>query len=239
MRKGIIIILFFIASDFQAQIVNGRGIELRTEQFSNWTDENSEYSGIYRFGESEWESELLIIQTAEFIVGQLKFSNIILDKDNQFIRFSSAYQNLDNCKIKKHSLESNRFKGEFKYFKENQNLIPGLILFQSPNNLIDKNEFGFKKNVELENYFHGDYPFASIIILDRESLLSYDLKELKIMRNEIFARYGYEFREGGEMYNYFHSKDWYCPDKRDVNKLLTEIEKRNIETINELEAEKK
>ena len=56
------------------------------------------------------------------------------------------------------------------------------------------------------------------------------------MRNEIFARYGYIFKEGGEMEKYFKSQDWYTPEHKNVNDFLTEIEKENLKLIREVEA---
>jgi len=60
------------------------------------------------------------------------------------------------------------------------------------------------------------------------------LENLKIMRNEIFARHGYKFKTT-DMTNYFGAKDWYVPQYDDVTSRLTEIERINIALIQELE----
>jgi hypothetical protein len=57
------------------------------------------------------------------------------------------------------------------------------------------------------------------------------------MRNEIFARYGYKFKSGGEMDKYFKSQDWYSGQHDNVNDFLTELEKENIKLIRQIENE--
>ena len=57
----------------------------------------------------------------------------------------------------------------------------------------------------------------------------------KIIRNEIFARHGYIFKSGGEMDKYFRSKKWYIPKFNNINHLLSDIEKHNIQLIKQLE----
>jgi len=60
------------------------------------------------------------------------------------------------------------------------------------------------------------------------------LQNLKIMRNEIFARYGYKFKTA-DMAGYFGAQDWYVPQFDDVTSKLTEIERINIALIQILE----
>jgi hypothetical protein len=53
----------------------------------------------------------------------------------------------------------------------------------------------------------------------------------QIMKNEIFARYGYIFKPQGEMDRYFRKQSWYQAQKQQVNDYLTGLEKLNIELI--------
>ena len=59
--------------------------------------------------------------------------------------------------------------------------------------------------------------------------------DLKIMRNEIFARYGFIFQEGGKMNNYFKNEGWYKPKLNNVDSKLTQLEKYNIRLIKNYE----
>jgi hypothetical protein len=90
---------------------------------------------------------------------------------------------------------------------------------------------------EINSHIKGNYPQASLRFLSIDALKKLTYHDLKIMRNEIFARYGYIFKEGGEMDKYFKSQDWYSPQHKNVNNFLTEIEKANLKLIREVEAE--
>jgi hypothetical protein len=63
-----------------------------------------------------------------------------------------------------------------------------------------------------------------------------NLEHLDIMRNEIFASYGYKFKDP-KWQQYFGAKQWYEPKFDDVNDRLTEIDRYNIKLI--LEVKKK
>ena len=71
-------------------------------------------------------------------------------------------------------------------------------------------------------------------LLSKDYLRGKSPSELRIMRNEIFARYGYIFKSE-DLRDYFTSKKWYKPTSDNVNGLLTEIDKKNIELIAEFE----
>lgn len=58
--------------------------------------------------------------------------------------------------------------------------------------------------------------------------------ELAIMRNEIYARHGYSFRQA-EMAAYFAEQDWYIPCSTNVEKKLTALEKQNIQRLEKAE----
>jgi hypothetical protein len=64
------------------------------------------------------------------------------------------------------------------------------------------------------------------------------LKELRITRNEIFARHGCIFKSK-DLTDYFNQFDWYEPKFKKVDSLLTENEKKNIQLILCLEKELK
>jgi len=57
-----------------------------------------------------------------------------------------------------------------------------------------------------------------------------DIEDLDIMRNEIFAEYGYIFKSK-KWKNYFSNKPWYKPKFENVDDFLTEIDKANIDLI--------
>ena len=75
----------------------------------------------------------------------------------------------------------------------------------------------------------GSYPEASSRRLTYNDLPS-DKRQLKIMRNEIFARHGYIFKSAA-MKKYFNAKAWYNPQFDKVYDFLTPIERYNLKLI--------
>ncbi len=81
---------------------------------------------------------------------------------------------------------------------------------------------------------NGKYPIASYRKLETEDLAGYNKKELRLMRNEIFARYGFRFKSH-DLEIYFDNEDWYKPKRDNVDIYLSDIEKENIDLIQTLE----
>ena len=79
------------------------------------------------------------------------------------------------------------------------------------------------------------YPQASERLLTPDDVSNLTGWELKIMRNEIFARHGYIFKKE-EMRNYFMYEKWYVPRFENVDGMLSDVEKKNIELIKRYES---
>ncbi|HMS40236.1 MAG TPA: YARHG domain-containing protein [Pyrinomonadaceae bacterium] len=78
----------------------------------------------------------------------------------------------------------------------------------------------------------GKYPEGSTRLLDENDLEGKSSWDLRIMRNEIFARHGRRFKKP-ELRNYFTSQSWYNPQFDEVS--LTAIEKKNVEFLRSYE----
>ncbi|MFO7897054.1 MAG: YARHG domain-containing protein [Candidatus Cloacimonadales bacterium] len=78
------------------------------------------------------------------------------------------------------------------------------------------------------------FPEASERLLSKTELLHLTKDELKIMRNEIFASKGYNFKTN-RYKSYFTEQKWYEPQYENVGNELTEIEKENIKLIKQVE----
>lgn len=97
---------------------------------------------------------------------------------------------------------------------------------------------------ETFNYYYLDsdgtligarmYPEASNDYLRQGDLLSYSSDQLRLMRNEIFAMYGYIFKSA-ELKNHFSSMKWYEPLYDNVDDLLSDVEKANVQLIKQME----
>ncbi len=80
----------------------------------------------------------------------------------------------------------------------------------------------------------GDFPEASQKLLTEKDMQNRYAQELRVMRNEIYARHGYAFKLK-DMRNFFEDKDWYLPIYSDVRADLTDIEKQNEALIKRFE----
>lgn len=67
------------------------------------------------------------------------------------------------------------------------------------------------------------------------SLESFTKEELKLCRNTVFARYGYQFKDE-KLDSYFSQLDWYQPTRANVDGQLTDDDKNFIQYIQSLEA---
>lgn len=70
----------------------------------------------------------------------------------------------------------------------------------------------------------------------QKELEGLDSAELRIKRNEIFAQYGYKFKSA-ELKKYFSSKPWYKAKYDNVDSLLTDLDRSNINKIASYEEE--
>jgi len=96
--------------------------------------------------------------------------------------------------------------------------------------MLDKNK---PKSAPRSNFFargQGLFPEGSERRLTHYDLVDLSSRDLKIMRNEIFARHGYIFKTR-DMIDYFSGQSWYQPVNSDVGSLLSGIEKENVNLI--------
>ncbi len=95
-------------------------------------------------------------------------------------------------------------------------------------------------NVLNKDSLFGDYTFLSVRQIDQNEIKNTSKEKLRIMRNEIYARYGYQFKDSS-MTNYFNNQIWYKKKyfDCDLTDYLTDIEKYNIDLIKNYEDGKK
>ena len=123
------------------------------------------------------------------------------------------------------------------YYNINKNII--IPLSEMDNWFrIDSTKLASDFDIEKAKFeIYGDYPEASMKLLDSLELNNLSKKELRLMKNEIFARYNYIFKSE-DLRFHFGPKDWYMPENNNVDNCLTDIEKKNIELISKLEKSK-
>lgn len=85
--------------------------------------------------------------------------------------------------------------------------------------------------LSLDNYkFNLNKPF------EKDLLKSLDTNDLAILRNSIYAKYGYIFSTK-KYTNYFSQFSWYSPNSKVVEGQLNNIDKQNVKQITTLEEE--
>jgi len=112
----------------------------------------------------------------------------------------------------------------------------------SSNDIIENTTIKETDNIEeniKNNSVPGKYPFTSTRYLTSSDLRNMSNWELKIMRNEIFARHGFVFKTNS-MKNHFNNQTWYKRiPKLNTNdnaiSKLTQLEKKNIKLIKSYE----
>jgi serine/threonine protein kinase len=78
----------------------------------------------------------------------------------------------------------------------------------------------------------GDYilPNSDTTIITEADIANFSPEQLRLARNEIYARHGYEFKSE-DLQNYFSQKLWYTPDPLFNEFMISDIEKQNAELI--------
>lgn len=108
--------------------------------------------------------------------------------------------------------------------------IGNQTFFPISGKLLDSNKRQIAKLSKTYPTDRERYPFTATQIVDPDDLLDVPAQELKIMRNEIYARHGYTFSTAA-MKNHFSAQSWYKATKTNVDADLSEIEKYNIQFI--------
>ena len=83
-----------------------------------------------------------------------------------------------------------------------------------------------------------DQPYESLLtqqVLNRPYLQNITRENLRLMRNEILARHGYNF-QSKDLKDYFSQKSWYKPAKSNSGIKLNIIEETNVQLIKSIEA---
>jgi hypothetical protein len=126
--------------------------------------------------------------------------------------------------------ETYDFMTVFEYHKINEN--GEIEKLQSPR------FFDFTKFIQLnETHLRGCFSkrMNEMMTIEGEEVNMWlsdhlTIEDLDLMRNEIFAEYGLKFKTA-KWQQYFAKQPWYKPSYDNVDHLLTEIDKKNLEVI--------
>lgn len=103
---------------------------------------------------------------------------------------------------------------------------------------LNKKVTGAQLNLKAQKFKYnpkaGKYPHTSTKLLKESDVENLRQEELRVMRNEIYARHGYSFTIR-DMQEHFAKVDWYMPVALDVAGKLTSIETKNAALIKRYE----
>lgn len=142
-----------------------------------------------------------------FYPDSVKISSRIFDLKKRFFKYDK------NNKLSYYFYDTDKFR-EFEYLTDT---INGEVEVYSEQEYFATTEKVLKKN-------------ASVELLDKEFVSNLTKADIFILRNSIFARHGFAFRDK-QLRMYFEEYDWYMPVFGDVKDDLTEIERQNIELL--------
>jgi hypothetical protein len=74
----------------------------------------------------------------------------------------------------------------------------------------------------------------NVRLMTKADVQDLNAAELRILRNEIYARHGYKFKSS-DLQRHFSAKPWYKSQYDDVSYMLNRIEKQNVQLISEFE----
>lgn len=197
----------------------------------------NEYEGVYFFGYSESESQMTLSIDDKLICVQLQSYEWVESENKELEGWHSKYVNYSKIKIVGNKFFSEESNGEFVLYNNKK----FLKLENSPYQLGKEGEYelGIYVDDKLSKYYGGRFLETVFAIVKVDYLNSLSLEDLQIMRNEVFARYGYIFKSEGKMDTYFKKKKWYRGINKKVDEFLSEIERINISAIQKVEQEKR
>ncbi|MFC4211840.1 YARHG domain-containing protein [Pedobacter lithocola] len=83
----------------------------------------------------------------------------------------------------------------------------------------------------------GQFTEISPFGFTQKEVKKYNKQQLAEMRNEVYARYNFAFKDGSKWYNHFNNKpDYRWNHFKDVTPFLTQVEKENIKYITAFES---
>jgi hypothetical protein len=128
-----------------------------------------------------------------------------------------------------------KYDGTFKFTVRMDNEISISGNWTPFNDAQKSKEYTLNQRYDVYDKSVGKYPQASQRELTDDDLNNLLEEELTEMRNEIYARHGYSFKNKDWRYH-FEALNWYMPTGIDVREKLSDIEVDNISMIYEYES---
>ena len=197
------------------------------------------------------------------IIKDSVYGHTIVAGNTNLLKGSILFQTKNFLQIDATEIITNKYSGKFSFeLTINDKTITGQWIANDTSIAVTvreytlhKKTFEYNPNQEIGNDFYGELYNsynakknkteaitedankynASIILLTSKQIENMYKRDLEIMRNAIYARHGYSFKNR-VIRTFFDSEiDWYMPISTNVTAQLTEIEKKNIVLIKSYE----
>jgi len=202
-------------------------IEEMNEEIIEYITKNNEFTNVLGAWTGKFNNKLLNISITS-IAGNIAQGYSIIDGD--FSTLKGWLKTEDNINYAfGMSQENNKDNGyfEFNINLENIELSGSWEPFTGGESAkvfsLNKSRFKYQANA-------GLYSEASKEKYNNEMISKFDSDQLKYIKNEIYAKHGYSFKDDS-LSLVFSKFDWYYPVNLDVRHLLTDIELSNLEAI--------
>src|SRR5687768_12820767 len=164
----LIVILTFISTQTFGQWIGSD--EIDASRVQSWTPKLTiEYQGVYRFGDSENESDLLLFFSSGKVVGQIR-SGSWSAVDNS-LSWILNYENLNDIKIEGNKFSSNKASGEFVTYDNGTEKLKGLKIMNAWSGIPESRqwEIGLRRG-SVNDFLNGKFIQASLRQLDKNEL---------------------------------------------------------------------
>ncbi len=236
MRSFLIFWLFIFCKELNAQVpkllITATNETYQKQQFSD----GKIVPGVYRFGENVGDLDLIIIPSGLQYIVQYVYG--VWDKSyytREVVRLHK-YGTFNVVKADSNQLQFGPFVARFMNYQKNQKgiMLHGDLLKNKPYGK-DTALLGFYVS-NIERYFSDAELYElSLEIKSASFFKRKSNRNLELMRNTLYAKYGQVFRLGGEMDEYFKKKEWYEPTLLTTDIFLTDIERKNLSLLKEEE----
>ncbi len=215
------------------------GEEYNTKEFSLAKTPADTRTGVYHFGDSEGEWDLVLMKNGSIFMVQVWRGQWATHRYSRQLTWQKVCKTFNKVATSGSKITFGTCTAVFVDYHDGNKIIASLLL--------DADPFTGKKykpgHADVGHYYGAVDAFMeadernelSRTILPDSYFSTKTPAQLKIMRNTVYAKYGMLFQPGGEVENYFKTKSWYDPYLTDVSLLLTDIEKENIATLMRLE----
>lgn len=178
-----------------------------------------------------------VIRQNQFIVrepGDNKYDGefIFRFENNQIIGNWIAFKNIE-IKKRKYTLERKEYKYNRDVMLERKKEFVNWEEYKEHKETVEYDENQFEEWIQKEFSTATDQIYslnASNVLLKKADVENLKKGDLKIIRNTIYARHGYSFKNR-PLRVFFDAQSWYIPVHADIKAEFTEIEKKNIELL--------